>query len=942
MSFLIKIHYTLLLLLFFTEISVGQVIIDSCFMSAASGTSFASSSNLAGQDGDLLSWTGSAWTGGWPGANLTIPPPNNGVGCRAIFIGSASSWTTGGEGFGLRFTPALVTGQTYTFNITYVSHGTGSDGNFAPRFFTNSTGSMTGAYLVGNLAPAGYAWTTNPVTFTATAAQSGHTWIYMHSGPSGSSGMVNNFCPSCNISCNPTFNPVGPYCSGASIPALPATSLNGVPGTWSPAINNTATTTYTFTPSNGCATTTTLTITINPNVTPAFNSLGPYCVGATPGTLPTTSTNGISGTWSPATINTATPGTSTYTFTPAAGQCATTKTMSVTVNPNITPAFTAFGPYCVGATPGALPTTSTNGITGTWNPATINTATAGTSTYTFTPTAGQCATTTTMSVTVSSSITPTFTALGPYCVGATPGALPTTSTNSITGTWNPATISTATTGTITYTFTPTSGQCAAATTMSVTVSSNITPTFTVLGPYCTGATPATLPLTSTNGINGTWSPTTISTATAGTSTYTFTPSAGQCATTTTMSVTVNPNITPLFTALGPYCTGATPGTLPLTSTNSIAGIWNPSTISTATSGTTTYTFTPTAGQCAISISIDIVVNAIPDIYASASPTNICFGQSSEIYASGAANYVWQPGNMSGNFITVLPNTSTNYTVTGDVNGCTASGSVTVNVYPYPVISFSADNMEGCEDLLVQFTDMSNFNDATWYWEFSDNTFSYQQNPLHYFNDQGTYDVTLTMTTIYGCTSSFTWQDMITVYKTPDAEFVNVPESPSELEPTVWFFDRSAGASAWEWNFGDYLSLTNNSNEQNATHMYSDTGVFTVMLVVYTDYGCRDTAWHTVYIEPDVSIYVPNAFTPNDDPQNPNFICKGEGIDWSTFEMLIYDRWGKQLFYTNDHETGWNGEYKGVVMPQDVYTWLISFTDIRLKKHNLKGIVTLIK
>jgi uncharacterized protein (TIGR02145 family) len=57
---------------------------------------------------------------------------------------------------------------------------------------------------------------------------------------------------------------VGPYLSGASIPALPTTSTNGVSGTWSPAINNTATTTYTFTPSAGqCGTTTTMTITIN-------------------------------------------------------------------------------------------------------------------------------------------------------------------------------------------------------------------------------------------------------------------------------------------------------------------------------------------------------------------------------------------------------------------------------------------------------------------------------------------------------------------------------------------------------------------------------------------------------------------------------------------------------------------------------------------------------
>ena len=89
--------------------------------------------------------------------------------------------------------------------------------------------------------------------------------------------------------------------------------------------------------------------------------------------------------------------------------------MSVIVDANITPAFTALGPYCAGATPASLPATSTNGITGTWSPATISTASTGTTVYTFTPTAGQCATTNTMSVIVDANITPAFTTLGPYC-----------------------------------------------------------------------------------------------------------------------------------------------------------------------------------------------------------------------------------------------------------------------------------------------------------------------------------------------------------------------------------------------------------------------------------------------------------------------------------------------------------------------------------------------
>ncbi len=413
----------------------------------------------------------------------------------------------------------------------------------------------------------------------------------------------------------PSFTQLGPYCVGQTPGTLPAISNNGITGTWSPATISTATsgsTVYTFTPSVGqCATNQTMTIVVNTNTTPTFTQLGPYCVGQTPGTLPAISNNGITGTWSPATISTATSGSTVYTFTPDVGQCGTSQTMTIVVNTNTTPTFTQLGPYCVGQTPGTLPAISSNGITGTWSPATISTATSGSTVYTFTPDAGQCATNQTMTIVVNTNTTPTFTQLGPYCVGQTPGTLPAISSNGITGTWSPATISTATSGSTVYTFTPDAGQCGTSQTMTIVVNANTTPTFTQLGPYCVGQTPGTLPAVSNNGITGTWSPATISTATSGSTVYTFTPDAGQCATSQTMTIVVNANTTPTFTQLGPYCVGQTPGTLPAISNNGITGTWSPAVVSTATPGTTTYTFTSSAGQCANNGSMNISVNANP-------------------------------------------------------------------------------------------------------------------------------------------------------------------------------------------------------------------------------------------------------------------------------------------------------------------------------------------
>jgi hypothetical protein len=319
------------------------------------------------------------------------------------------------------------------------------------------------------------------------------------------------------------FTQIPPICRGEAI-NLPTTSSNGVKGTWTPAVNNTQTTTYTFIPSEGqCATRPTMTVQVNQPALPTFTQVAAVCKG-TAFTLPTTSNNGITGSWLPD-INTNT--TTTYTFTPAAGQCASTTAMTVEVNESTTPAFTQVAAICKG-TSFTLPTTSNNGITGNWLPA-INTNT--TTTYTFTPAAGQCASTTTMTVEVNEPTSPAFTQVAAVCKGAV-FTLPTTSNNGITGNWSPAINANTTT---TYTFTPTAGQCASTATMTVQVNEPVTPVFNQIGPFNNGES-FTLPTVSNNGISGNWSPAINNTTTT---TYTFTPLAGQCATVVQLTVVIN-------------------------------------------------------------------------------------------------------------------------------------------------------------------------------------------------------------------------------------------------------------------------------------------------------------------------------------------------------------------------------------------------------------------
>ncbi|MFD2543036.1 T9SS type B sorting domain-containing protein [Lacinutrix gracilariae] len=493
------------------------------------------------------------------------------------------------------------------------------------------------------------------------------TTTYTFTPDAGECATTQTMTITVNSVVTPNFTQVAEICSGDTLAALPTTSNNGINGTWSPALNNTATTTYTFTPDAGeCATAQTMTITVHPEITPTFTQVAAICSGDALTALPTTSNNGINGTWSPSLDNTTT---TTYTFTPEAGVCASEQTMTITVNPQVVPAFTQVAEICYGDTLTALPTTSNNGIDGTWNPALDNTTTT---TYTFTPDAGECASTQTMTITVNPEIVPTFTQVPSICSGDTLTALPTTSDNGISGTWSPALDNTTTT---TYTFTPDAGECATTQTMTITVNPEIVPTFTQVPDICSGDTLTALPTTSDNGINGTWSPALDNTTTT---TYTFTPNAGECASTQTMTITVNSEVVPTFTQVPEICSGDTLAALPTTSNNGINGTWSPALDNTTT---TTYTFTPNAGECATTQTMTIAVGHVVPTFTQV--PDICSGDTLTALPATSGN------GISGTWSPMLDNTTTTtYTFTPDAGECASTQTMTITVNPEIVPTFT--------------------------------------------------------------------------------------------------------------------------------------------------------------------------------------------------------------------------------------------------------------
>ena len=115
-----------------------------------------------------------------------------------------------------------------------------------------------------------------------------------------------------------------------------------------------------------------------------------------------------------------------------------------------------------------------------------------------------------------------------------------------------------------------------------------------------------------------------------------------------------------------------------------------------------------------------------------------------------------------------------------------------------------------------------------------------------------------------------------------------------------------------------------------------------MLVANNLFGCPDTSYLWIEIEPDYAFFIPNAFTPNE--KGPNNTFTGKGFCITKFEMYIFNRWGDNIYYSDDYNEPWDGHANGgdEVAQQDVYVYLIHVWDCKNDRHKYLGHITLLK
>ena len=522
-------------------------------------------------------------------------------------------------------------------------------------------------------------------------------------------------------------SPTGSGSSGYSYAWTPAGSLNNA-GIANPTASPTTSTTYTVvvTDAGGCSASDQVNVTVTPAVTPTFAAIPSVCQNAAAPVLPTTSTNGINGSWSPA-VSTATVGTQTYTFTPSAGQCATTTTLDITINPQTVPTFAAIPSVCQNAVAPVLPTTSTNGINGSWSPA-VSTATVGTQTYTFTPSAGQCATTTTLDITINPLPVPTVLSDSVNCNGGTDGSVTVTG---ITGTsafpggysysWSSGDLTQTSAGLnaggYTVTVTDLGTSCAGQATVTVFEPGVLTATNTPTNPTCAQGTNGSItanPSGGTGNYTYSWTPGGQTTQTAtGLSAgilYTCTITDHNNCTVTTSATLTDPPGMVLDTSTTLSNCGAADGSATVSVVSGGSGnftySWNTvpvQTTATATgipAGTYTATVTDVTLGCVSTINaivpstsaITAVATLVNDVLCNGDATGIAYATSPD--GAPTLSFLWDDSGASTNDTLTAVAGTYNVTIT-DGNGCTGTDVVTIGEPTLVVASITASTDETC-------------------------------------------------------------------------------------------------------------------------------------------------------------------------------------------------------------------------------------------------------
>jgi gliding motility-associated-like protein len=145
-----------------------------------------------------------------------------------------------------------------------------------------------------------------------------------------------------------------------------------------------------------------------------------------------------------------------------------------------------------------------------------------------------------------------------------------------------------------------------------------------------------------------------------------------------------------------------------------------------------------------------------------------------------------------------------------------------------------------------------------------------------------------------------------------------------------------------WSWGKAYKIGSDTLKNSNIVFGKDTGTYWIKLVVTTDKGCKDSSMKKVLIGPDIIIFVPDAFTPDNAGPNTNNTFQPVILNHKTYQMLIFNRWGEKMYETTDLTKGWDGNFLGNPAQQGVYVYRMIVTSQDDKAYEFNGTFTLIR
>jgi len=326
--------------------------------------------------------------------------------------------------------------------------------------------------------------------------------------------------------------------------------------------------------------------------------------------------------------------------------------------------------------------------------------------------------------------------------------------------------------------------------------------------------------------------------------------------------------------------------------------------------------------------VTVTVDTLLPIANASADLLLCRGDTVAIYATGdSLSFSWTPTNTVANPVdsitSVFPLITTKYTLAAS-NWCGVDYD-TVEVEVHIKTSTIVD------DTLVCVGEQANLwvaGGVSYLWHSDHDSYittdadfsQYIYNPTTFYVDVEESSGCETVLSVFVDTLPYPIVDL-------GEDLMGPWSSAFTLNPTI------VDGSSYLWLPSDGLSCSDCPNP-----IVSIKESKSYVLVVQGTNGC--IASDTVNIIFDGAIYLPNSFTPNGNGVNDIFYAYGDDI--VEFELYIFNRWGEQIFYTNDLTVGWDGTYKGKESPVETYIWKVNYKDATGSTGNLLGTVTLIR